>query len=373
MHRGAWIAPTSRHAKIIIKTDLGRLSSQKSCNFERKFRKMGMKRWLTAALFLGCLSSMQAQDLRFKNGQFKIVQFTDLHYKQGNPASKEATDNIVEVVTAEKPDLIVLTGDIIYSSPGSACLQEVLKVLTNLKTPFCYLLGNHDPEQGTPVTQLYDLAQQNAYCVQPKRVGNVLDYALPILSTSGWKVTAVLYCMDTHAYNKMAGVGGYQWLTADQIARYRRWSGTFTQRNGGKPVNSLMFMHYPLPEYNDAVANTQVTLIGTRMEKAYAPNLNSGMFSAVKECGDVMGIFCGHDHDNDYSLMYYRVLLAHGRFSGGNTEYNHLRNGARVIVLYEGKRSFDTYIRERGGRILYETTYPDSYTKDDWKKRNGTR
>ena len=157
--------------------------------------------------------------MRFKNGQFKIVQFTDLHYKQGNPASKEGTDNIVEVVTAEKPDLIVLTGDSIYSSPGNACLQEVLKVLTDLKTPFCYLLGNHDPEQGTPVTQLYDLAQQNTYCVQPKRVGNALDYALAIQSTAGTKVGAVLYCMDTHAYNKMAGVGGYQWLTADQIAR----------------------------------------------------------------------------------------------------------------------------------------------------------
>ena len=109
------------------------------------------------------------------------------------------------------------------------------------------------------------------------------------------------------------------------------------------------------------------------MEKAYAPNLNSGMFTAVKECGDVMGVFCGHDHDNDYSLMYYRVLLAHGRFSGGNTEYNHLRNGARIIVLHEGQRNFDTYIRERGGQILYQTTYPDSYTKDNWKKRDGTR
>ena len=95
------------------------------------------------------------------------------------------------------------------------------------------------------------------------------------------------------------------------------------------------------------------------------------MFTAMKECGDVMGIFCGHDHDNDYSVIYYDVLLAHGRFSGGNTEYNHLRNGARVIILKEGKRSFDTYIRERGGRLLNSTTYPNSYVKDNWKTRKG--
>ncbi len=96
------------------------------------------------------------------------------------------------------------------------------------------------------------------------------------------------------------------------------------------------------------------------------------MFAAMKECGDVMGVFCGHDHDDDYSLMYYHVLLAHGRFSGGNTVYNHLRNGARVIVLKEGQRSLDTWIRERGGQVVDKTSYPSSYTKDNWKLRNST-
>ena len=325
--------------------------------------------WLLLSFFMG----MEAQNLHFKDGKFKIVQFTDLHYKLGNPASRQATDCLYEIVKAEQPDLVVLTGDVIYSKPGDMCLQQVLNVLSDLKVPFCYLLGNHDPEQGIPVNQLYDQAQQNSYCVQPKRNGNTLDYALPIKSGDGTKTAAVLYCMDTHDYCKMVGVGGYQWLTSKQIGLYRNWSAAFKRQNGGKPVPALMFMHYPLPEYNDAVANTQVVLYGTRMEKAYAPNLNSGMFTAVKECGDVMGVFCGHDHDNDYSLMYYRVLLAHGRFSGGNTEYNHLRNGARIIVLHEGQRNFDTYIRERGGQILYQTTYPDSYTKDNWKKREGTR
>lgn len=332
-----------------------------------------MKRTILWLLLLVVSMGVDAQNLRFKDGKFKIVQFTDLHYKLGNPASRQATDCLYEIVIAEKPDLIVLTGDIIYSGPGDMCLQQVLNVLSDLKVPFCYLLGNHDPEQGLSPNQLYDQALQNAYCVQPKRNGNQLDYAVPIKSADGTKTAAVLYCMDTHDYCKMSGVGGYQWLSFDQIGLYRNWSATFKQQNGGKPVPSLMFMHYPLPEYSDAINNPQVVLYGTRMEKNYGPNLNSGMFTAIKECGDVMGVFCGHDHDNDYSMMYYRVLLAHGRFSGGNTVYNHLRNGARVIVLHEGQRKFDTYIRERGGKVLYSTTYPDSYTKDNWKRRSGTR
>ena len=332
-----------------------------------------MKRTIIGWLFMCFAIAVSAQNLKFKDGKFKIIQFTDLHYKLGNPASRQATDCLYEIVKAEHPDLIVLTGDVIYSKPGDMCLQQILNIMSDLKVPFCYLLGNHDPEQGTPVTQLYDQAQQNTYCVQPKRNGNALDFALSIKSSDGAKTAAVIYGMDTHEYCKMPGVGGYQWLTWNQIGRYRNWAASFKRENGGKPIPALMFMHYPLPEYNDAVANTQVTLIGTRMERAYAPNLNSGMFSALRSMGDVMGVFCGHDHDNDYSLMYYHVLLAHGRFSGGNTEYNHLRNGARIIVLYEGQRKFDTYIRERGGQVLYPTTYPNSYEKDDWKKRDGTR
>ena len=82
-----------------------------------------------------------------------------------------------------------------------------------------------------------------------------------------------------------------------------------------------------------------------------------------------MGVFGGHDNDKDYYVGYYGIRLAHGRFSGGNTEYNHLRSGARVIVLKEGKREFDTWIRERGGNILYHTSFPKSYVKDDWRKR----
>lgn len=32
------------------------------------------------------------------------------------------------------------------------------------------------------------------------------------------------------------------------------------------------------------------------------PQLNSGLFNAMLECGDVMGVFCGHDHNNDYAI-----------------------------------------------------------------------
>lgn len=329
------------------------------------FRKL-----ILGLTMLMCIGQAFAQNtLRFKKGLFKIVQITDLHYKLGVKASEQGLACVREMVETEKPDLVVVTGDIIYSAPADSTLSVVLKTFAQLGVPFCMTFGNHDYDFKTPAVALYNQMQKTPNCVMPVLQGKNTDYSLPILSSNGKRTAAVLYCIDTHNKPAIGGIGGYQWISHNQITWYRQRSMVYKQKNGGRPVPSLAFLHIPLPEFNYATANTQCPMYGSRLEKAYSPSINSGMFASIKEMGDIMGVFCGHDHDNDYAVSYFNVLLAHGRFSGGNTEYNHLKRGARVIVLKEGKREFDTWIREEGGNVLYRTTYPKSYVKDNWRKR----
>ena len=75
-----------------------------------------------------------------------------------------------------------------------------------------------------------------------------------------------------------------------------------------------------------------------------------------------------NDHDNDYAVMWKGILLAYGRYSGGNTVYNHLPNGARVIELNEGTRTFSSWIRLKG-EVVDKVVYPSGFVKDDWRKR----
>lgn len=326
---------------------------------------------LCMALLSALFCRAQVSPLQFnRNGEFKIVQFTDIHFKYGNPASDIALKLIGEVLDAERPDLVVFTGDVVYAAPADTAMRTVLSCAADRKIPFVVTFGNHDNEQGKTRAELYDVIRSMPFNIQPDRGGvESPDYILTLKSSDGKKDAALLYCLDSHSYSQLPDVKGYDWLTFDQVNWYRQQSATHTAKNGGQPLPALAFFHIPLPEYNEAAADEDAILIGTRMEKACAPVLNTGMFTAMKEAGDVMGIFVGHDHDNDYSVLWKGILLAYGRFTGGNTEYNHLPNGARVILMKEGARSFDTWIRLKGGEIVNRTVYPDSYVKDDWRKR----
>lgn len=332
----------------------------------------------TLKLFLAlvslCMSAFcfaQKSELQFnKDGKFKIVQFTDVHFKYKNPASDIALERINQVLDEEQPDFVIFTGDVVYSAPADKGMLQVLEQVSKRKLPFVVTFGNHDNEQGMTREQLYDIIRQVPGNLMPDR-GSVLspDYVLTVKASSDAKKdAAVLYCMDSHSYSPLKDVKGYAWLTFDQVNWYRQQSAAYTARNGGKPLPALAFFHIPVPEYNEAASDENAILRGTRMEEACAPKLNTGMFTAMKESGDVMGIFVGHDHDNDYAVMWKGILLAYGRFTGGNTEYNHLPNGARIIVLDEGARTFTSWIRQKDG-IVDKVTYPASFVKDDWTKR----
>ena len=324
--------------------------------------------------FLMILPSVFGQELRFNSeGRFKIVQFTDVHYN-GSKESVAALNVLDSILVKERPDLIVLTGDIIWGNPAKGNLLTVLNRISQYNIPFVYEFGNHDFEQGLSNRDLYAIARTVPNNLLPNLAGQPeLDYVLQIKDHKGKKDAAILYCLDSHAYPKGfpkdKSHGTYAWLTFDQVNWYRQQSQAMRKANHGKALPALAFFHIALPEYRTAASDENATLIGTRREEACSPNYNSGMFTAMMEGEDVMGIFVGHDHDNDYAVMWSNILLAYGRYSGGNTVYNHMKPGARVIVLEEGERRFKTYIREWDGRVCDESVYPDSYVPDDWTAR----
>ena len=162
----------------------------------------------------------QKSELRFnKDGKFKIVQFTDVHFKYKNPASDIALERINQVLDEEQPDFVIFTGDVVYSAPADKGMLQVLEQVSKRKLPFVVTFGNHDNEQGMTREQLYDIIRQVPGNLMPDR-GSVLspDYVLTVnASSDAKKDAAVLYCMDSHSYSPLKDVKGYAWLTLGKV------------------------------------------------------------------------------------------------------------------------------------------------------------
>jgi 3',5'-cyclic AMP phosphodiesterase CpdA len=329
-------------------------------------------RYLLAAIVMICAlagnaSAAHPKKLCFNNNhQFKIVQFSDLHLVWQDGRSDSAYQCIDQVVKAEKPDFIIVTGDIIYSQPAIDNFRKIMSTLSSYKTPFAFVFGNHDRQFNVTDSVLLNSVRDIPYNMTTTAPGVSGDcnFDLPLYSHDGKKIEAIIYGLDSHSESQFAkkNIKGYDYIHRDQIDWYAATSKKYTAQNGGTPLPAVMFFHIPLVEYDTALTTPRATFYGTRGEKVSCSNLNSGLFTALIECGDVMGVFCGHDHDSDYAVDYNGIMLAYGRFSGGNTEYNHLRgNGGRVIELTEGQRTIHTWIRLRHGAVQEETFFPKDY------------
>lgn len=313
-----------------------------------------MKNLLAVLVILCTVWKINAQDLRFHDdGTFKIVQFTDTHIDPMKPESEVAINVIRSTVASEHPDVIVMTGDVVTGKPAAKGWKRVLAVLEETKVPYLLLNGNHDTEQDLSYQEITHFITSARNCLNKANEEGVLaDMVLEIKGEQGTSAEALIYGIDSHSNSLLPQVDGYAWINYDQIAWYRSQSNQYKAKNGGKALPSLAFFHIPLAEYTAAFDRREGAFCGIRLERECPADINSGMFGAFLEQGDVMGVFAGHDHDNDYVASYKGIALGYGRFSGGKTTYIDLQPGARVITLYKGKKEFTSYIRLQDGRII---------------------
>jgi len=327
-----------------------------------------MKRIFTCLCFaLTAFFGLSAKnpEVKFnKDGQFKIVYLTDLHFVSTRPDECAKTFARMDFIMGEeKPDFIAITGDVLFRAPAGDMLKSIVAKLDSYETPYAIVFGNHDAEQDLSRAQMSEIITNGKYNVNTlNEKGELADIRIPVKSKHV-EHPLDIYMLDSHDYCKMEEVGGYAWFTWDQIQWIRDNCNAATAENDGKHVQSFAFFHIPLPEFYDAWILAQEKrhngVLGLRGEYGGHPRVNSGMFSTMLETGNVKGVFCGHDHDSDYIIPYYGIALVYGRFSGDDTVYNHLAHGTRVIVVNENEPGFRTYIHEDDGRIQYNTRFLD--------------
>lgn len=303
-----------------------------------------------------------------KEGKFKIVQFTDVHWIAGNPKSDIAGVMMNEILDAEKPDLVIYTGDIIYGGVAEDGLRKAFEPVISRGIPFAVTFGNHDDEHNLNRKEVYEFIKDMPGNLTSTVEGlkGITNYILNVKSSQDKdKDAATLYVFDSNSYTTIKGVKGYGWIGHDQVQWYIENSRNIKAANGGDTIPALAFFHIPLPEYFEAVKEGTVFMYGNRMEKVCCPEINTGLFAAMLESGDILGTFAGHDHINDYAVKWKGIMLCYGRYSGGGTVYHGIPggNGARVIELAEGEKAFKSWIRLKEGKVINEFKFPSELIK----------
>ncbi len=326
-----------------------------------------MKKFIAIIVMALCGLSASAgtkKDLTFKqDGTFKIVHFTDTHLCAYNEDVLEEAEStfarITGMIKDENPDLLVFTGDVVTSRPAEVMWNRLMDTLAVYNVPFAVMFGNHDPEQELSKAQMSKIITSSPLNINKlNKAKELADIGIPIMSSNGKKPAAMLYCMYSHDYSKIEGIKGYGWFERGQV-NWLYESCTAAAKKAGKPLPSLAFFHIPVPEFSLAWGNKENGRVGVRQEAECHGKINAGMFSAMVESGSVMGVFCGHDHNNDYVVAEHGIALGYGRYSGDSTVYNDLKHGVRVIELKEGQRAFSTWIREDDDTIVDPVLFKD--------------
>ncbi len=309
-----------------------------------------------------------AKAIKFdENGKLKIMHVTDTHLEAYNlEASVWA---IGEACDAEKPDIVMITGDNVDNTGDFAETKRLIDGLMNVfesrDIPVAVTFGNHDSEKEGAMTREELMAYYNTFsCSVSVDDGELLSgcgtYNIPVMSSDGRKIKFNLWVFDSGDYDSE---GHYGCVQADQVEWYKIKSDMLAAANGGERVNSLVFQHIIVPEVYDALLKTDSKKLfsfkhmyndeyymfdpdgenfGTLNETPCCGYLNFGQFDAMVEKGDVLAMFTGHDHTNAFGVKYKGIDITNSLSTRYNGDSFSTTYGYRIIEVDENDTSVYT-------------------------------
>ncbi len=279
--------------------------------------------------------------------------------------------HVAKVIEDAKPDLITLSGD---NAWGTMTYLKLIELVDSYGIPWGAVMGNHDGQRCiSEFWAAYHLAEaeNSVFKFGPEDMGYG-NYVINI--TENGKIIHSIYMLDTHnnrEYETDNGtIGGYDHLWDNQMDWYK-WCVEGTNALAGYPVQSTVIMHIPVYEYYDAwhsvatgidEANGKLGVIETYTDEAYGrrgesgghPPVNNGFFSLCKELGSTKDMIVGHDHVNDYSIVYQGIRLTYAVKTGYGAYFEKDMLGATTLSIHSD-----------GTTTLKQNHY--EHTADGWK------
>jgi hypothetical protein len=283
-------------------------------------------------LFILCqLAFSQSAVKRFEIpnlNSFKILVATDLHCDNQNANDLLTFSNLSKIVGNYRPDLLIVLGDLItdYRPDG---LPWVADHIAALKVPWAFARGNHDnPDTPNNFGSCHAYLTKSAYSLHAGTV-RYPHYRIGICNKGDSVPIWNLFIIDD-AWPTM----GFQQAQID-------WFNGEAARIGSNPPPAFAFFHIPLPQHLDVWNNGP--LWGVKLDGVDYHAGARAAFTAFVNSRMIRGIWCGHDHRNNYFGLLSNIIVAFAQSSGisgyGTAE---IKKGATLITVNAAAKTFST-------------------------------
>lgn len=335
---------------------------------------------------------------------FKILQLTDVHIGGGWMSLKKdamALNAVAAMVTEEKPDLVIVTGDMAYPVPfqagtfnNKASAKIFAALMEKLGVYWTVAFGNHDTELYSYYSRedISDFYENSgfAHCLFTAGPEDVDGYGNQLINIKNSKgiITQSLFVLDSHSYTDGDFLGimwKYDNIHENQVEWYKNSVKAVNAKNDAlyeklglkkkSDVKSLAFFHIPLTEQRDAwyeyvdngykdTENVKYVygVAGETGNVVYCGMHDDNLFETMQELGSTKGIFVGHDHKNNFSLFYKGIRLTYGMSVDYLAYPGIYKLGAQrgcTVIEIEPDGSFDCHAEN-----YYQDKYVSLYDKE---------
>lgn len=260
------------------------------------------------------------------NGDFKVLMFTDTHINGKKAKDNMAVTYIVKHITEQKPDLVIFGGDNVSSGFNKNRTNEFAQLMENLGVYWAAVLGNHEGEGLFSVSreENVDIFSSYDYCLMRNGKDDIDgngNYTINILNSDG-TLKEVFFFMDSGSYmtdESKAEYGVtkdgevYDGVKTSQVQWYKDKHDAITAEYGN--FKSITVVHIP-PFQAEKEYSENDYLYGEKREGVCESGFDSGLIDAMIEKGGAQAVYFGHDHVNDFGVMYENILLSYIQSSG---------------------------------------------------------
>ena len=290
-----------------------------------------------------------------------VLQLSDTQLMDSSEAKRRCYDYIEETVAATNPDLIIITGDVVYGKfdTDGSILLDFIEFMESLEIYWAPVFGNHDNECPLGVDWQCEQFENAQYCLfEQRNLSGNGNYSVGIVQ--GGEILRVFYMMDSNgcgnaseaSLNKVKtdeGFGGSQiswckqsiatlqsivpdvklsfafhiqmFIFRDAFEKYEEYDGEVISTSSSSLKN---------PVNIDALEGAEAGDFGYIGRVMKGPwDIGNAVYNSLKELG-VDSFFVGHEHCNSASIVLDGVRFQYGQKSSTYDRYNVLMTNGKI-------------------------------------------